>query len=319
MKRILIDTDTGSDDAVALVMALRDKSLQVDAITTVAGNVNVDLATKNALMSIDFADTYAPPVYRGAPKPMMHEHWDAAGVHGEDGMGDCPWLRKPTAKEEAEHGVSAMLRMIKEGDGDIEILALGPLTNLAMAMLQDPDTMKKVPHITIMGGAHPYSNPHTVSVEFNIMCDPEAADVVFKFGVPFTLVTLEACWGDMRFDEADIARFKNANELGMFCMDSNRTMIDLAKELYGEGSFDLPDPAAFATITRPDLITTKFDCYCAVELCGTYTRGATIFIEPTKRFVDAAFGAAKNEPNCTVITGLNGPAFKDYLYDLITK
>ena len=319
MRKILIDTDTGSDDAVALVMALRDPQVEVVAFTTVSGNVEVDLGTINCLQSIEYAGTYTPPVYKGCAKPLCCDLETADQVHGMDGMGDCPWLRKPTLKEETEHGVSAMLRIIKEGDGDIEILALGPLTNLAMAMLQEPDTMKKVPHITIMGGAHPYSNAHTVSAEFNIMCDPEAADIVFKFGVPFTLVTLEACWGDMRFDEADIARFKNANELGMFCMDSNRTMIDLAKELYGEGSFDLPDPAAFATMTRPDLIKTRFDCYCAVELCGTYTRGATIFIEPTKRFVDAAFGSAKNEPNCTVVTALYGDRFKDYLYELITK
>lgn len=319
MRKILIDTDTGSDDAVALVMALRDPEVEVVAFTTVSGNVHVDQGTINCLQSIEYAGTYQPPVYKGCAKPLCCDLVTADQVHGMDGMGDCPWLKKPTIKEESEHAVSAMLRMIKEGDGDIELLTLGPLTNVAMAILQDPETMKKVPRLTVMGGAHPYNNPHTVSAEFNVVCDPEAADIVFSFGIPFTMVTLEACLGAMEFKEKDIERFKNANELGAFCMDCNRTMIETAKAMYGEGAAGLPDPLAFAMITRPQLAKTKFDCYCAVELCGTFTRGATIFIEPAKRFVDAAFGAVKNQPNCTVVTELDPDGFKDYLYELITN
>ena len=126
MRRFIIDTDTGSDDAVALVMALRDKSLKVEAITTVAGNVNVELATKNALMSIDFAETYAPPVFKGAPKPMMHEHWDAAGVHGEDGMGDLG-LSAPKLQAEKEHAIDFLIRYIEENPGELELITLGPV------------------------------------------------------------------------------------------------------------------------------------------------------------------------------------------------
>ena len=319
MRKIIFDTDTGSDDAVAIVMALRDKGTKVLAFTTVAGNVPMKQGTYNCLQSIDYAGTYAPPVYAGAEKPLKIELETATQVHGADGMGDLGTLRVPTQKAEKEHAVDAMLRILREGDGDIEIVAVGPLTNLALAMMQEPETMKKVPHITIMGGAHPYSNPHTVAAEFNIMADPEAADVVFSFGVPFTLVTLEACWGSMRFDEADIKRFREANELGAFCIDCNRTAIEMARQVHGTPSFDLPDPAAFAALTRPELITKSFRSYTRVELEGEFTRGATVFQTTEKFFVSEAFGNHPKPPNSKVVTALDGPRFKDYLYELITN
>ena len=206
MKRIIIDTDTGSDDAVALVMALRDKALKVEAITTVAGNVNVELATKNALMSIDFAETYAPPVYKGAPKPMMHEHWDAAGVHGEDGMGDLGTLPEPKGAPQDEYAVDALIRLAKEIP-EVEILALGPLTNLALAMLKDPQAMKKVKQITLMGGMVYRGNTGPMA-EFNIWEDAEAADIVFTFGVPIVMVPIEACRGDAAILESDVNEMK---------------------------------------------------------------------------------------------------------------
>lgn len=311
MRKLLIDTDCGSDDAVALVMALRDPEIEVVAFTIPSGNCEVNQAAENCLQSILYAGTYAPPVYKGSSLPLWADYENAEQVHGIDGMGDCDWLRKPTQRPEEERAVDAMLRILREGEGDIEVLALGPLTNLAAAMLQEPETMRRVPRITLMGGAHPYNNPHTTSAEFNMLCDPEAARVVFEFGIPIAMAALEACWYDMRFSEEDLAHFKALNERGAFCMDINRTMIDMSREVRGEGSMDLPDAAAFALITRPDLVVTGFEAFTRIETRGRYTRGATIF-ETEEHHYGETF-----RPNSYVVTRMDGVGFKKYLEELL--
>ena len=277
MKKIIIDTDTGSDDAVALIMALRDPSVKVLGVTTVSGNVEVNQATTNALQSIDYANTYKPPVFKGIAKPLVCEFEDATQVHGKDGMGDVGF-RAPVQKAEDEHAVDALIRLIGSGNGDIELLCLGPLTNIAFAMMQAPAVMKKIPQITIMGGAHFYSNPHTPCAEYNIMADPEAADIVFRFGVPITAVTLEACQTNQAaLNKDDIAKFKAAGKTAAFCMDCNKITIDLAKKARGYEELELPDPVAYAVFSNPQLIKTSFNAQTIIELGGTYTRGTTVF------------------------------------------
>ena len=277
MKNIIIDTDTGSDDAVALVMALRDPSVKVIAVTTVAGNVDVVQATANALISIEYAHSYKPPVFKGFAKPLVSDLEDASQIHNVDQMQDFGF-RKPVQKAENESAVDALIRLINDGNGEIELVTLGPLTNIAFAMLQAPQIMNKIPHITIMGGAHFYSNPHSATAEFNILTDPEAADVVFKFGVPITLVTLEASQTNFaKLDEDDIKKFKASGETAAFCMDCNKKVIDLAQIAAGNKELELPDPVAYAVFSHPDLIKTSFNAQTIIELGGTYTRGTTIF------------------------------------------
>ncbi len=127
--------------------------------------------------------------------------------------------------------------------------------------MQSPDIMKKVPHITIMGGAHFYTNAHTVCAEYNIMADPEAADVVFRFGTPITMVTLEACQdGTAPLNADDISKFKSNGTIGAFCMQCNQVTIDLAKKAYGYEQLELPDPVAYAVFSKPELITNQLQC-----------------------------------------------------------
>jgi purine nucleosidase len=312
MRKIIIDTDTGSDDAVALVMALRDPSVKVLAITTVSGNVPMEQATYNALQTIDYAGTYKPPVYKGIAKPLLCELEDATQVHGKDGMGDVGF-RAPVQQPEAEHAVDALIRIIGEGSGDIELVTIGPLTNIAVAMLQAPEVMKKVLHITIMGGANFYSNPHTSCAEFNIMADPDSANLVFAFGVPITMVTLEACQTNQApLTDEEITNFRKASETAAFCMDCNHTTYDLAQTVRGYRELELPDPVAFAVFSRPELIKYSFTAQTSVERGGTYTRGTTVF-RKRKYFYETE----PYQPNSTIVTGVDGPAFKKFLYDLI--
>ncbi len=312
MKNIIIDTDTGSDDAVALVMALRDPSVRVIAITTVAGNVDVDQATKNALIAIDNANSYKPPVYKGIAKPMVCNLDDSAQLHNVDEMGNLGF-RSPAQKVENEHAVDALIRLIDSGDGRIELVTLGPLTNIATAMLQAPEVMKKIPQITMMGGAHFYSNPHSVSAEFNILTDPEAADVVFKFGIPITMVTLEACQtNNAILNSNDLAKFKAAGGSAAFCVDCNQAVISLSKKAYGAEQLDLPDAAAYAVFSNPALIKTTFNAQTLIELGGVYTRGTTVF-----RLRIGFFETAKLEINSKIVTEVHGGTFKDFVYDLV--
>jgi purine nucleosidase len=180
-------------------------------------------------------------------------------------------------------------------------------------MLQAPDVMKKLPHITIMGGAHFYSNPHTPCAEYNIMADPEAADIVCRFGVPFTMVTLEACQTDTAaLNEVDITKFRAAGETAAFCMDCNRITIDMARKAYGYEELELPDPVAYAVFSNPDLIKTSFDAQTIVEVGGTYTRGTTVF-----RVKKGFFETNELKFNSIIVTEVDGSAFKAFLYNLV--
>jgi purine nucleosidase len=312
VKNIIIDTDTGSDDAVALVMALRDPSVKVIAVTTVAGNVEVDQATTNALLSIDYADTYKPPVYKGIAKPLVCDLLDAAQLHNVDEMGKLGF-RTPVQKAENEHAVNALIRLIGSGDGRIELVTLGPLTNIASAMLQAPEVLKKIPHITMMGGAHFYSNPHSACAEFNIMTDPEAADVVFRFGVPITMVTLEACQTNQAvLNKEDITKFKAAGGSAAFCVDCNQTIIDLSQKARGHEELELPDAVAYAVFSNPALIKTSFNAQTIIELGGIYTRGTTVF-----RLRVGFFETAELKINSKVVTEVHGDAFKDLVFNLV--
>lgn len=143
MRKLLIDTDTASDDAVAIVMALRERTIRVEAITVVVGNCEIEQCVQNALVSIEKAGTYAPPVFSGMTKPLFKTHFTSHHIHGKDGMGN---MENPptTLKSESLHAVDAILLYAEKFKGELEIVTLGPLTNLAMAVLKEPTLAKKL-------------------------------------------------------------------------------------------------------------------------------------------------------------------------------
>lgn len=321
MKKIIIDTDTASDDAVALVMALREPALEVLAITAVAGNVTLDLATKNACLAATYADTYLPPIYAGAERPLVRALNTATNVHGEDGMGDMPggFFKEPATEPQPQRAVDAIIDLIAGGDGDIELVTLGPLTNIALAILQAPEVMKKVPHITMMGGAAFAGNANPTA-EFNIWVDAEAADVVFASGIPITMATIEACFGSAKFTPEEIDRLQRSqSEAARFCADCNRTLIDLNASLLGEPGLDLPDPTAIAILARPELIQGYFTGYARVETAGSaLTDGMVVCDRRAPQTAQAmAKGSSLHRHNATVVYEIDGPAFKEYLLSLV--
>ncbi len=305
MRKFIIDTDTGSDDAVAIMMALKEREVEVLALTTVAGNVPADYATRNALISIEKSNSYAPPVFKGCSRPIVKPYQSAQEVHGNDGLSDMGYEVK-SLKVEDEHGVDAMLRIVAKTD-DVEIIALGPLTNIAVAMRQSPEIMKRVKRIFLMGGALIATNQVTPAAEFNIYVDPEAAAIVWEFGVPLTVVPLDVCMPEeAMLNEEGIEKLLAANtEEGEFIVRCNQRMIDNFKSRTGKGAIAMPDQTAVAAALYPELIDESFECFSQVDTRGQYTYGQTIF-----DYMDIL----KKEPNVTVVKSLRCKEFLDVVF-----
>src|SRR5919109_3338558 len=190
MKRLIIDTDPGVDDAHAILMALAHPDVQVEAITTVNGNVDLALTTSNALKILDVAKKDVP-VYRGCDRPLINRPKNADFVHGADGLGDCGI---PASKKQiqTEHAADALVRLADDEPGEFTLVTIGPLTNLAVALSLDPDLPRKFKQLVIMGGAiYAKGNTESVSAEFNIHTDPEAAHIVFSSWPMLTLLSWE--------------------------------------------------------------------------------------------------------------------------------
>ena len=181
-RKLIIDTDCGSDDAMAIAMALNDPNFEIIMFTTVVGNVSMEQATTNTLTTIEYADTYCPPVYRGCDAPLLRDWIGAAETHGNDGMGDLGYV--PLKLKAAQgNGVLKMLEALENNpDKSIDIVALGPLTNIAVACRLKPDVMKKVNRLIVMGTAGLGTGNVSPVAEFNIWQDAESCKIVLESG-----------------------------------------------------------------------------------------------------------------------------------------
>ncbi len=213
MRKFLIDTDTASDDAVAIIMAHRWVDVHVEAVTIVSGNVSVEQGAKNALYTLEVCKA-STPVYIGCAKPMLRECSYAHWFHGDDGMGN-KFYAEAKSKPQSAHAVDVIIDKIKTYPGEITIVTLGPLTNIATALLRAPEIASLVQRCVIMGGAANTVGNVTPAAEYNIWVDPEAAKIVFHSGMPCEMVGWELI----------PIRQKNATD-GPSCRDAmNRVFI----------------------------------------------------------------------------------------------
>ena len=219
-RAFLIDTDTASDDAVAIIMALRAPDVRVVAITTVAGNVGVDQSTRNALYTVELCGADVP-VYAGAEKPLLRTYQNATWFHGRDGLGDQNYP-PPNQSPGELHAVDAIIGAIEANPG-LVIVTLAPLTNLALALVRKPSIAAQVGRCVIMGGAPSCEGNVTPAAEYNIWVDPEAARMVLRSGLPVELVGWHLSRGEAVIQEADITKilvFKNP--IAQFAIECNR-------------------------------------------------------------------------------------------------
>ena len=273
-RTLLIDTDTASDDAVALIMALRSPEVRVAAITVVAGNVPVTQATSNALFTVEMCGADVP-VYSGAEAPLFRKLETADWFHGADGLGDHGY--KPAKLRAVQgHAVDALIQTVRDHPG-IEIVTLGPLTNLAMAVLREPKLAASVKRCVVMGGAPCCVGNVTPAAEFNIWVDPEAARIVFQSGLPLEMVGWQLCCGGAVLHQQDIDRVLALNNpIAEFAIRSNSTAAQAFFTQTGQRGISLPDPVAMGIALNPALCTSSSKHYVQIEVGSELTRGMTV-------------------------------------------
>ena len=273
-RQVLIDTDTASDDAVALIMALRSKEIEVVAITTVAGNVTVQQATQNALFTVELCNADVP-VYRGAPQPLCRPLQTAEWFHGRDGLGDHGYA--PAGGVAArDHAVQAIIDAAHTHSG-LELITLGPLTNLALALVQDPGIAARIGRCVVMGGAPCCEGNVTPAAEFNIWVDPEAARAVFRSGLPVEMIGWQLSRFDAVLNSTDIeAVLALATPLAQFAIHANSRAAEAYKLQTGEQGISLPDPIAMAVLLQPELKLGTSAHLVEIETASELTRGMTV-------------------------------------------
>ena len=274
MRTFLIDTDTASDDAVALIMALRSPDVRVAAITTVAGNVDVHQASHNALYTAELCGSDVP-VYTGAEKPLLRTHENATWFHGRDGLGDHNY--PPPRRSPAElHAADAIIRTVEANPG-IVIVTLAPLTNVALALAKKPSIASQVSRCVVMGGAPCCEGNVTPAAEYNIWVDPEAARVVFRSDLPVELIGWHLSRAESVLHETDIAHIEGfQNPIAQFAIECNTHARKAYKVQTGEDGISLPDPVAMCLALDPT-VGTQWSChYVDVEIQSELTRGMTV-------------------------------------------
>jgi purine nucleosidase len=308
VQHIILDTDPGIDDALAIFLALASPEIQVDAITTVSGNVDVEKTTRNALTLLQLVGRGDIPVARGCQYPLLRKPVEAAYVHGDNGLGN---IELPTLELHpvAQHAVDLIIERVRQAPGELTLVALGPLTNLALALRKEPQLAQLVREVVIMGGACRVPGNVTPNAEFNIFVDPEAAHAVFHAGWPLRLVCLDATTKATLTRER-IEQFTNG---GGIVKDSIQRIMRFYFERFAPRwntpTFQMHDPLCLAAVFQPDLITWE-DAFVDVELNGKLTLGETV----------AYFAAPEApRPNMQVSTGVDSERFCDFYLERIEQ
>ncbi|MDE0608811.1 MAG: nucleoside hydrolase [Anaerolineaceae bacterium] len=314
-RSFLIDTDTASDDAVALIMALRAPDVDIRALTIVSGNVDVAQGVRNALTTMEFCGRDDVPVYAGADQPLLRSNARADWFHGLDGMGNMNY--PPPRGQAAEgHAVDALVNTIRDNPG-IVLVTLGPLTNVALALARAPEIVSMISRCVVMGGTAWSVGNVSPAAEFNVWHDPEAARMVFLSGLPVEM----AGWELSRFDAAlsrdDIAHVRSLDTpLAHFSIDCNRSAMEAIQIQSGEDNLDLPDPVAMAIALEPDICTRSSRHAVEIETQSELTRGMTIIdqLDNAGDVRNRQTWAQALAANVTVCREIDVPRWKQMLY-----
>ncbi len=303
-RKIILDCDPGHDDAIAMMMAAAHPAIELLGITIVAGNQTLDKTLVNGL-HVCQALGIQVPVYAGMPRPIMREQVVAESIHGETGL-DGPVFGPLTRKPEKEHGVRFLIDTLMASEGDVTLVPVGPLTNIAVAMRMEPGILPKIREIVLMGGAYGTGNV-TPSAEFNIYADPEAARVVFTSGVPITMMGLDltnqtACTMDV------IERMeRTGTKAGKLFGDIMRFTYRTQHEAYGLDGGPVHDATCIAYLIDPDSIRTK-DMYVEIDVNEGPCYGRTVCDE---------LGVLKKKANAKVGTGIDCGRFWDLVEECL--
>ena len=302
-RRIIIDTDPGIDDAVAILLAFAaPEELDVLGIVAVAGNLPLALTERNARRVCELAGRPDIPVYAGCARPLLRPLATAAGIHG-DSLGEKLGLPEPAMPLRAQHGVDFIIETLRAAEpGSITVAALGPLTDIAMALVKAPDIAAGIGELVIMGGAGFEIGNVTPAAEFNIHVDPHAAEIVLESGIPITMIPLDVTHQVL----STPPRIAALNALGNRCgpaVASLLTGFEAARK-FGERGMALHDPCVIAYLLCPELFTGR-EVNVAVETASPLTTGMTV--------VDW-WGVTGRKPNTRFLATVDAGG----LYDLLT-
>ena len=306
MRRFWIDTDTGSDDAVALVMALRAPDVQIEGISIVSGNVPVKTGSRNARYTVQLCGKETP-VYDGVERPVIREAVYAWLYHGEGGMSG---MEIPEARPaEPKHAVNALIDAVRAAPGEITLVTLGPLTNIAVALRMAPDLAEKIPQCYVMGGAAAVLGNTTPAAEFNIWVDPDAAHMVFHSGLTPFMVGWEHSRDQAMLDAAELEQVRAIDTpFARFTMECCAAGITANEQWLGETGLSLPDPVTMAIAMEPSVCTKPGKHYVDVEIQSEVTRGMTL--------VDQ-YGYLNKEPNAEVCWAIDIARWKEMLFEAL--
>ncbi|MER9052999.1 MULTISPECIES: nucleoside hydrolase [unclassified Mesorhizobium] len=298
-RRIIIDTDPGQDDAVAILLALGSAELEIVGITAVAGNVPLKLTEKNARKICELAGRTDVQVYAGAIRPLARELVTAEEVHGKTGL-NGPQLPEPKMKLQDEYAVDFIVEtLMREESGTITLCALGPLTNVALALIREPKIGPRIKEIVLMGGGFFEGGNVTPTAEFNIYVDPHAADVVFKSGIPIVMMPLDVTHKALTTAKRTKAFRKLGTRVGTATADMLEFFERFDEEKYGTDGGPLHDPCVIAYLLKPKLFKGR-NCNVSVETASELTMGMTV--------IDW-WGVTKRPKNAMVMRDIDHDAF----------
>jgi purine nucleosidase len=291
--RVIIDTDPGVDDAFALMLAMRSPELNVMAVTAVAGNLPLEITLPNALRMVEICDRTDIPVAAGASAPLIRRQVTASYAHGENGLGGVS-LPPPKMTAIKEHATELICRIVLEHPGEVTLIGLGPLTNLALALRSEPNLAKAIKSIVLMGGSLSGGNV-TPAAEFNFYVDPEAASIVFNSGVPITMVGLDVT-RKVELTEPYIRELEaGTNKPSRAAAGIARAIMATYRGHGEKGGPTLHDPLAVSALIRPDILT--FESYrVQIETDGLITAGESVGWKRAPIRYAAAF---ENSPRVT--------------------
>jgi inosine-uridine nucleoside N-ribohydrolase len=303
--KIVLDTDPGHDDAIALLLALASPELEVLGVTPVSGNQTLEKTTVNALKVLELAGRTDVPVHVGAARPLVREQWAAAYVHGESGL-DGPDLPPPSTEPASRDAVGFLARTLEEHD-DVVLVPVGPLTNIALLLAIHPGIDKRIGRIVLMGGAIAEGNV-TPAAEFNIWADPEAAHRVFTSGVDVTMIGLDVTHRALlRPEHAE--QLRGSGHVGEVVAQLYDFYHGHHVRMYGWEGSPVHDALAVAHVIRDDLVRTEHR-HVLVDTGPEPGRGRT--------YVDL-WQRTGNEPNAHVGVDVDGPAFIDFLVSRLSS
>ena len=304
-RRIIIDTDPGQDDAVAILLALASPELDVLGITAVAGNVPLALTQKNARMICELAGRTDVKVYAGAIRPLVRRLVTAEHVHGRTGL-DGPALPEPAMPLQEKHAVDFIVEtLLAEEPGTVTLCPLGPLTNIAAALDRAPEIAARIREIVLMGGGFFEGGNVTPAAEFNIYVDPHAAEIGFTSGVPIVMMPLDVTHKALTTAKRVAAFRALGTRVGIATAEMLEFFERFDEEKYGSDGGPLHDPCVIAYLVRPDLFGGR-QCNVAVETASEITMGMTV--------IDW-WGVTDRPKNAMVMHDIDSDGF----FDLLTE